>query len=1007
MESKQKIGTSFYKHLKAQVSNYLGVLSILVLMTMTTVVFAQDVNSLQFKNIKDDEGLLSNVINCFLQDRDGFLWIGTYDGLKRYSGSHTTIFRTNRHDKTTISNNVVHKMCEEPSGRIWFSTSNGISYFDKEKNSFFNITEFENTPLSYCFNILLGMDGKLWFSSNVHGLLSYDVARQKIEKIEALSHHVIAKNGMVEDTYNKGIWIATNEGLCFFDYTTKQVQTYRNNSQHLQVLRPHPSSALAIDNHQLIFADNTTNEIVVFDLMQKTVIKSFTLSSKLKKPNLDAATTFVDKKHHYWVATWNYEIFYIDPEKYKITQIFRDKTKPTSIASEFLWGGWEQNEGSIWIGTTNGISILNPDRSFYNVYELADLFPALDEEFGIVSFVEDTSDGSWWLGTSYRGLVHYYPRIHQLTVFKLPNKTPILPYGEATTAVVEDGVNLYMLSGNAIYEFNKKSKTFKQLNDKPIHHDLVKQGENLWTITMDKVGNYNLETKQWKEYSIGNILYNNSHELAFLFVDFQGRLGLITHEKGVYYFNASTNQFELTVKLNDLSFAFFNTFVNSDQMGNLWLYGRDIQKIDLKKHTTETVYESERIGNAVIDDNQNHWLGLYNRYAVLNKELKQIKQFDLPFGVENSKYFTKLFKLRNGHVLSCQKGDIIEFLPEKLFLTSPIGEVLLDKIKFSDSLTLLHHDSTLVLLKENQNTFSIEHGMLNQYDETHYQYFYQLIGNSDNWIATDGLSTTFTNLAGGDYIYRIKAIRADGKNTGIKTLFIHLETVFYKTLWFKVLSILFILIVIGSFLGYRTNQRKKIHHLQIQSSKLAKDKTEIQYQNLINHLNPHFLFNSLTSLNSLIITNPKTASKFLQKLSAMYRYILQSKDKETVTLEQELNFVSNYLELQKARFEEGLVINIAIEEDYLGQGIVPVTLQNLFENAIKHNIIDEEDPLRIEVYVEAEYLIVKNNLQRKSFVETSNKQGLESLKKLYEYLSSKPLETIETETEFMVKIPLL
>ena len=155
------------------------------------------------------------------------------------------------------------------------------------------------------------------------------------------------------------------------------------------------------------------------------------------------------------------------------------------------------------------------------------------------------------------------------------------------------------------------------------------------------------------------------------------------------------------------------------------------------------------------------------------------------------------------------------------------------------------------------------------------------------------------------------------------------------------------------------------------------------------------------------MTEPKQASKFLQKLSLIYRYILQNKEKDVVSLEQEISFVKHYIDLQKSRFEEGLQINIDIDNEHLTSRIVPVTLQNLFENAIKHNTIEEESPLIITVLVEDDYLLIKNNLQRKKFVETSNKQGLESLKNLYKYLTSKPLETIETETHFLVKIPLL
>ena len=126
-----------------------------------------------------------------------------------------------------------------------------------------------------------------------------------------------------------------------------------------------------------------------------------------------------------------------------------------------------------------------------------------------------------------------------------------------------------------------------------------------------------------------------------------------------------------------------------------------------------------------------------------------------------------------------------------------------------------------------------------------------------------------------------------------------------------------------------------------------------------------------------------------------------------VSLRQELDFVAHYVSLQKSRFEDGLQINIDVETDYLLYRIVPVTLQNLFENAIKHNSIEEDKPLIINVLVDEDYLYVKNNLQRKKFVDSSNKQGLESLKNLYKYLSKKPLEIMETDSEFIVKIPLL
>ncbi len=194
----------------------------------------------------------------------------------------------------------------------------------------------------------------------------------------------------------------------------------------------------------------------------------------------------------------------------------------------------------------------------------------------------------------------------------------------------------------------------------------------------------------------------------------------------------------------------------------------------------------------------------------------------------------------------------------------------------------------------------------------------------------------------------------------------------------------------------------------LKSLELEKEKSVVQYQNLLNQLNPHFFFNSLTSLNSLIYKDQQLASDFLQQLSKIYRYMLENKDKELVTLESEINFVKNYIELLKTRFRNGLIVEIEISEKCYEKLIVPVTLQIMIENALKHNIIDEDSPLTINVHTEDNYLFIENNLQRKNRIEGSHNQGLTNYKNLYQYLSPmRAVEAIEIEGKFVVKIPLL
>jgi LytS/YehU family sensor histidine kinase len=163
----------------------------------------------------------------------------------------------------------------------------------------------------------------------------------------------------------------------------------------------------------------------------------------------------------------------------------------------------------------------------------------------------------------------------------------------------------------------------------------------------------------------------------------------------------------------------------------------------------------------------------------------------------------------------------------------------------------------------------------------------------------------------------------------------------------------------------------------------------------------------LSSLKSLIKIDASEAVTFLENLSKSYRYILRNRENETIALSEEIQFAQNYIALQKSRHGSGFEVIFNIDEIHQQSRIVPVTLQNLIENALKHNIMDDESPLKIEIYSEGSFLIIKNNLQRKKSVETSNRSGLAQLQNFYTYLSSSPVQIIESSSHFVVKIPFI
>lgn len=188
--------------------------------------------------------------------------------------------------------------------------------------------------------------------------------------------------------------------------------------------------------------------------------------------------------------------------------------------------------------------------------------------------------------------------------------------------------------------------------------------------------------------------------------------------------------------------------------------------------------------------------------------------------------------------------------------------------------------------------------------------------------------------------------------------------------------------------------------------KLKEENLIFQNETLKNQVNPHFLFNSLNTVSSLMETQPETAQKFINNLSSVYRYILENGQKNKVALQSELDFIALYFDLHKIRDEEKIILNIECADTGKFE-VLPVSLQILLENAIKHNIATRENKLVISVYIENSYIVLKNNLNRKATQLGTTKTGLKNLAERIKLISGKNLIIEETNNEFIVKLPLL
>jgi two-component system, LytTR family, sensor kinase len=192
-----------------------------------------------------------------------------------------------------------------------------------------------------------------------------------------------------------------------------------------------------------------------------------------------------------------------------------------------------------------------------------------------------------------------------------------------------------------------------------------------------------------------------------------------------------------------------------------------------------------------------------------------------------------------------------------------------------------------------------------------------------------------------------------------------------------------------------------------EKERLKRENLKAQLNALKTQVNPHFLFNNLNTLSSIIPENPKQAVDFVQQLSKVYRHILEVKDEQQIPLKEELDVLRAYSFLLKTRFGDNIDINIDVPGEKLNKGIVPLSLQMLMENAIKHNIVSSEKPLTIDVFTDNGRLVVSNNLQLKNQINESTGIGLENIRNRCKLLGHGQVEVTQSGNNFTVSIPLI
>lgn len=998
----------------------------IVIFLVTAIASAQQLQH-NFRHLSPNNGLSNEVVNAVTQDKYGYIWLGTGFGLNRFDGVGLKQFFHIAKDTTTISDNTILSLYTDTNGTLWAGTQKNLSMYDYQSESFVRyLPGYAVTEMAEDKNKII------WVATN-KGLKKTNTIKKTLSDIitpDTLLNRFLQNT--ITDLYyhtDGNLYIAGSFGVISMNTSTFQWKIFDTSASTGSLLKSNDVEAVAVDalNQLWIATDHLYSKLhkINAERTVSVVYEYFQTPAEKKIPNR-ILNLLPGAGGKLWISTTDFGLTMYESSNGKFTRYMRNPLQSGSIAGNQGTGGlFADKSGVIWFGLNGyGVDYFYPGRMIFSSIQ-EELFQPVTLLSNWARAAAEDDENNLWLATS-RGVSVLNKE--KGVIKNISNSKEKLLHAPSVRALLNDGKgNMWIGTSSGINKYKSATGTMRfygQEDGVPnmFVHCLYKTASGkLFAGGNDGLFEYLPATDKFYSYRNNPVLKEAaSNVIKTIREDKKGRLWVGTFQNGVYVYDPAVSKIILHVR-EDSEYALSNNQIQSlfeDSNGMMWIGTRDglncfnITSGKNRVYKTEDGLPNNWICGLQSDKQGRLWIGTGNGLCVMTSHGKIIHRFGITDGLPNAQLNDQdAFATHDGNFVFPSRKGFLVFNPADFNWDEKQPAVYISSIHVLGSpVSQLKNieGRTSLTVKPNENFITIELRALDYLNPTQCWYAYKLDGFDRDWIYTHDPVAKYTNIPGGKYVFRYKA--SNGRydwSIEEKQFLITVKTAFYKTWWFA--TLLMILLASGIFLymRWRINNTKKLSELKGKAQLLEKEKALVMYEGLKQQLNPHFLFNSLTSLNSLILDNPKIASSFLDSLSKTYRYILKSRDSETVALGDEIKFAENYIKLQQTRFERGFHVQINVPDKYYHNKIVPVTLQNLIENAIKHNIIDADTPLIIHIHIKDEYLIVENNLQRKTFVETSNKQGLSNLQSLYSYLSNRPMEIKEENNLFIIKIPLL
>ena len=815
---------------------------VLILLFVSFFTKAQE-PSLYFEKVTVQNGLSHNKVNCIIQDKRGFIWLGTDDGLNRYDGRNFLHFRHRLQDTTSISGNIITDLVEDKQGIIWIATADGgLSRYDYTLPPSLQFRQYKNLPgdassipVNTINALLDDQNGYIWLATSGKNVLRFNKKTERFDDItksgKTALDLVLDKNGI--------IWVGRQGGGLMKINPTTFAITEDERYRDLYANLPHVTvTALYKDNSSNIWY-GSWDKILYRHSAVAYKEEVFQTTGPYSFQNDEILSFAEDAAGRLWMGGKEKGLHVYDKRIGRFYNFKHDPSKEGSIADNRINCIFTDKRGKVWLGTNRGLCINQPDKQQF-VQQF--LNGTADAPVTIFDFYED-EDGSVWFGTS-DGIFQQKKDgsfIHQKLAY---NRAPLqVSYFFKDQEVVYLGTNYSLFIYNPVTNALKllpntekdgvmngiiNSRVVSVLKDnidgRPVlltvpyghflaYYDLQKQK---WISRLDSlniVENFNLKDNLIRR------LYRTSNGTLWMATAKEG-LAMLTHNS-----LPKASYFKHDPK-NPNSIANNNVYdMAEDNKGNLWVStnGGGLHYFDIKsKQFTQIAASNNLIEGVQVDHHQNVWMISNGDLQKYDPVRKTYASYDLPDIEKTGGIKGRIFKDRGGKLYVAGTNFFISFHPDSLIETKTEPKVWLTDFQiFNQSFShLLLQDK--ITLKYKENYFAFEFAAPDFAAGSNIQYSYMLEGLDKDWVeAGERNYVSYSNLEGGDYTFKVRVTNTPGSwSKEVATMRMTIIPPYWKTAWFFVFCALLLALAVYAIYRYRINELLKRQNIR---NKIAQD----------------------------------------------------------------------------------------------------------------------------------------------------------------------------------------